>query len=332
MGRLLPKAELHVHIEGTLEPELVVGLARRNGVTLPADGVDGLRARYRFEGLQSFLDVLNANMAVLRTERDFYDMTLGYLRRARDNGVRRAEIFFDLQAHLARGVPMDAVFDGLAAAVADGERELGVSAALLLCIVRDRGPEEAERVLREAIRRHRDRFIGIGLASAELGHPPSLFREVYAIAAAEGLRRTVHAGEEGPPGYVWEALDLLGAERVDHGVRAMEDPALVARLRAERVPLTVCPLSNVRLGIVPSLREHPLPAMLRANLMVTVNSDNPAYVGGYAEDNYRALRDELGLDPTTLATIAANSFDAAFLDPETRARFQAELRTGAANG
>lgn len=323
---MLPKAELHVHIEGTLEPELVMELARRNRIEPPAADAAALRARYRFADLRGFLDVLIGNMAVLRTERDFYDMTLAYLRRARDNGVRRAEIFFDLQSHLARGVPMEAVFDGLAAAVADGERDLGVSAALLLCVVRDRGPEEAERVLREAVRRHRDRFIGIGLASAEAGHPPSLFREVYGIAAAEGLRRTVHAGEEGPPGYVWEALDLLGAERIDHGVRAMEDPALVARLRADRVPLTVCPLSNVRLGVVPGLREHPLPAMLRENLMVTVNSDNPAYVGGYADDNYRALRDELGLDAATLTRIAADSFDAAFIDDEARDRYHRELR------
>jgi adenosine deaminase len=220
---------------------------------------------------------------------------------------------------------MEAVFDGLAAAVADGERDLGVTAALLLCVVRDRGPEEAEQVLREAVKRYRERFIGIGLASAEVGHPPSLFRKVYEIAAAEGLRRTVHAGEEGPPGYVWEALDL-GAERIDHGIRAVEDPALVARLRADRVPLTVCPLSNVRLGIVPALREHPLPAMLREGLKVTVNSDNPAYVGGYADDNYRALRDEPGLDAAALTTIAANSFDAAFIDDATRERFHAELR------
>lgn len=329
---MLPKAELHVHIEGTLEPELVVELARRNRVALPAADVAELRARYRFTGLQSFLDILAENMAVLRTERDFYDMALAYLRRARDNGVRRAEIFFDLQSHLARGVPMDAVFEGLSAAVRDGERDLGVSAALLLCVVRDRCPEEAEQVLREAVRRHRERFIGIGLASAEIGHPPSLFREVYAIAAAEGLRRTAHAGEEGPPGYVWEALDLLGAERVDHGIRAVEDPDLVARLRADRVPLTVCPLSNVRLGIVPGLREHPLPAMLRDGLMVTVNSDNPAYVGGYAEDNYRALRDELGLDAAALTRLAANSFDAAFIDDEARDRCHRALRDQAGDG
>jgi adenosine deaminase len=329
---MLPKAELHVHIEGTLEPELVVELARRNRVELPVADVEGLRARYRFGSLQDFLDILGENLAVLRTERDFYDMTLGYLRRARENGVRRAEIFFDLQSHLARGVPMDAVFDGLAAAVADGEREFGVSAALLLCVVRDREPEEAERVLREAIARHRERFIGVGLASAEVGHPPSLFRRVYEIAAAEGLRRTVHAGEEGPPGYVWEALDLLGAERIDHGIRAMEDPALVARLRADRVPLTVCPLSNVRLGIVPALRDHPLPAMLREGLKVTVNSDNPAYVGGYADDNYRALRDELGLGDAALTAIAANSFDAAFIGDAARERFHAELRGHAGEG
>ncbi|MEV4221364.1 adenosine deaminase [Nonomuraea sp. NPDC049725] len=301
------KAELHLHIEGTLEPELVVELARRNGVALPTFDVDAIRARYDFTNLQSFLDVYYENMAVLRTDRDFYDLTAAYLRRAEAQGVRHAEIFFDPQAHLARGVPLEAVFAGLTGAIKDGP----FSASLILCFLRDQGPEEAERVLRAALP-FRDQFIGVGLDSAEVGHPPSLFRRVFELAAAEGLRRVAHAGEEGGPDYVWEALDILRVERIDHGIRAMEDPELVARLRDERIPLTVCPLSNVRLRAVPSLRDHILPAMLDEGLVVTVNSDDPAYFGGYVEDNYRALRDELGLTEAQLDRIARDSFAASF--------------------
>ncbi|WP_049556834.1 adenosine deaminase [Nonomuraea sp. SBT364] len=301
------KAELHLHIEGTLEPELVVELARRNGIALPTFDVNAIRARYDFADLQSFLDVYYENMAVLRTDRDFYDLTAAYLRRAEAQGVRHAEIFFDPQAHLSRGVPLDAVFAGLTGAIKDGP----ISAALILCFLRDQGPDEAERVLRAALP-FRDQFIGVGLDSAEVGHPPSLFRRVFDLAAAEGLRRVAHAGEEGGPDYVWEALDILRVERIDHGIRAMEDPELVARLRDERIPLTVCPLSNVRLRAVPSLRDHILPAMLDEGLVVTVNSDDPAYFGGYVEDNYRALRDELGLTEEQLDRIARDSFDASF--------------------
>ncbi|MEU4574453.1 adenosine deaminase [Nonomuraea sp. ATR24] len=301
------KAELHLHIEGTLEPELVVELARRNGVALPTFDVDAIRARYDFTNLQSFLDVYYENMAVLRTDRDFYDLAAAYLRRAEAQGVRHAEIFFDPQAHLARGVPLEAVFAGLTGAIKDGP----FSASLILCFLRDQGPEEAERVLRAALP-FRDQFIGVGLDSAEVGHPPSLFRRVFELAAAEGLRRVAHAGEEGGPDYVWEALDILRVERIDHGIRAMEDPELVARLRDERIPLTVCPLSNVRLRAVPSLRDHILPAMLDEGLVVTVNSDDPAYFGGYVEDNYRALRDELGLTEAQLDRIARDSFAASF--------------------
>ncbi|MGW0478735.1 adenosine deaminase [Nonomuraea sp. NPDC003214] len=301
------KAELHLHIEGTLEPELVVELARRNGVALPTFDVDAIRARYDFTNLQSFLDVYYENMAVLRTDRDFYDLAAAYLRRAEAQGVRHAEIFFDPQAHLARGVPLEAVFAGLTGAIKDGP----FSASLILCFLRDQGPEEAERVLRAALP-FRDQFIGVGLDSAEVGHPPSLFRRVFELAAAEGLHRVAHAGEEGGPDYVWEALDILRVERIDHGIRAMEDPELVARLRDERIPLTVCPLSNVRLRAVPSLRDHILPAMLDEGLVVTVNSDDPAYFGGYVEDNYRALRDELGLTEAQLDRIARDSFAASF--------------------
>ncbi|MBN6053434.1 adenosine deaminase [Nonomuraea sp. RK-328] len=309
-----PKAELHLHIEGTLEPELVVELARRNGVELPTFDTEEIRARYDFADLQSFLDVYYDNMAVLRTEQDFHDLAAAYLRRAGEQGVRHAEIFFDPQAHLTRGVPLEAVFTGLSAALGESP----VSAALILCFLRDRGAEEAEEVLRAALP-FREHFIGVGLDSAEVGHPPSLFRRVFDIAAGEGLRRVAHAGEEGGPDYVWEALDVLKVERVDHGIRAMEDPELVARLREERIPLTVCPLSNVRLRVVPTLREHILPAMLDEGLMVTVNSDDPAYFGGYVEDNYRALRDELGMTDEQLDRIARNSFEASFVPVDTRA-------------
>jgi adenosine deaminase len=302
-----PKAELHLHIEGTLEPELVVELARRNGIELPTFDVEAIRARYEFSNLQSFLDIYYENMAVLRTEEDFYDLAAAYLRRAREQGVRHAEIFFDPQAHLSRGVPIDVVFSGLSSALKDGD----VPAALIMCFLRDRGPEEAEEVLRAALP-YREHFIGVGLDSAEVGYPPSLFRRVFEIAGAEGLHRVAHAGEEGGPDYVWEALDVLRVERVDHGIRAMEDPQLVARLRAERIPLTVCPLSNVRLRAVRSMRDHILPAMLDEGLVVTVNSDDPAYFGGYVEDNYAALRRELGMTDEQLDQIARNSFEAAF--------------------
>ncbi|MFI6597974.1 adenosine deaminase [Nonomuraea sp. NPDC050536] len=302
-----PKAELHLHIEGTLEPELVVELALRNRLELPTFDPEAIRARYDFADLQSFLDIYYENMAVLRTEQDFYDLAAAYLRRAQDQGVRRAEIFFDPQAHLVRGVPLEVVFGGLTAALKDSP----VSADLILCFLRDRGAEEAERVLRAALP-YREGFIGVGLDSAEVGYPPSLFRRVFEIAAAEGLHRVAHAGEEGGPDYVWEALDILHVSRVDHGIRAMEDPALVARLRDERIPLTVCPLSNVRLRAVPSLQDHVLPAMLDEGLLVTINSDDPAYFGGYVEDNYRALQRELGMTDDQLDLLARNSLEAAF--------------------
>ncbi|WP_327091758.1 adenosine deaminase [Nonomuraea sp. NBC_01738] len=301
------KAELHLHIEGTLEPELVVELARRNRIELPTFDVEAIRARYDFANLQSFLDVYYANMAVLRSEQDFHDLAAAYLRRAHDQGVRHAEIFFDPQAHLSRGIPLDVVFTGLSAALKDSP----MPSALIMCFLRDRGAEEAEQVLRAALP-YREHFIGVGLDSAEVGYPPSLFRRVFEMAAAEGLHRVAHAGEEGGPDYVWEALDILRAERIDHGIRAMEDPALVARLREERIPLTVCPLSNVRLRAVPTLRDHILPAMLDEGLLVTVNSDDPAYFGGYVEDNFVALRDELGMSEDQLDTLAQNSFKAAF--------------------
>ncbi|MGW0285651.1 adenosine deaminase [Streptomyces sp. NPDC003236] len=322
----LPKAELHLHIEGTLEPELAFELAARNGVELPYADTEQLREAYRFEDLQSFLNLYYELMAVLRTEQDFADLADAYLARAAAQGVRHAEIFFDPQAHLARGLDMGTVVEGLWRALCRSEENHGVSTRLILCFLRDESAESALETLRAA-RPYLDRITGVGLDSAEVGHPPAKFREVYEAAAALGLRRVAHAGEEGPPEYITEALDVLGVERVDHGLRCMEDPALVERLVRDRVPLTLCPLSNVRLRTVDVLAEHPLPAMLDAGLRCTVNSDDPAYFGGYAGDNFDAVRSELGLGEEQLRELARNSFLASFLedDEERRARYLAEV-------
>lgn len=322
----LPKAELHLHIEGTLEPELAFELATRNGLTLPYADTDELREAYRFEDLQSFLNLYYELMAVLRTERDFEDLANEYLERAAAQGVRHAEIFFDPQAHTSRGLELGTVVEGLWRALGDSESKHGVSTRLIMCFLRDESAESALATL-EAAKPYLDRITGVGLDSAEVGHPPVKFREVYEVAAALGLRRVAHAGEEGPPEYITEALDVLGVERVDHGLRCVEDPALVERLVRERVPLTLCPLSNVRLRTVDTLADHPLPAMLDAGLMCTVNSDDPAYFGGYAGDNFEAVRDTLGLSEERLRELARNSFLASFLedDEELRARYLAEV-------
>ena len=322
----LPKAELHLHIEGTLEPETAFALAARNGVTLPYADTDALREAYRFTDLQSFLDLYYALMDVLRTEQDFADLADAYLARAAAQGVRHAEIFFDPQAHLKRGVELGTVVEGLWRALGRSEQNHGVSTQLILCFLRDESADSALRTLRAA-EPWLDRITGVGLDSAEVGHPPAKFREVFRAAADLGLRRVAHAGEEGPPQYITEALDVLGVERIDHGLRCMEAPALVDRRVRERIPLTVCPLSNVRLHTVASLAEHPLPAMLDAGLVCTVNSDDPAYFGGYAGDNFDAVRDTLGLTEEQLRTLARNSFRAAFLehDEERRQRCLAEV-------
>ncbi|MFE1911933.1 adenosine deaminase [Streptomyces anandii] len=322
----LPKAELHLHVEGTLEPELAFELAARNGVKLPYADTDELREAYRFQDLQSFLDLYYELMAVLRTERDFEDLANAYLARAAAQGVRHAEIFFDPQAHTSRGVEMATVVEGLWRSLGRGEENHGVSTRLIMCFLRDQPAESAMRTLQDA-RPHLDRIVGVGLDSAEVGHPPVKFREVYEAAAALGLRRVAHAGEEGPPEYIGQALDVLGVERVDHGLRCMEDPALVERLVRDRVPLTLCPLSNVRLRTVDTLAAHPLPAMLDAGLMCTVNSDDPAYFGGYAGDNFDAVRSTLGLSEERLRELARNSFLASFLedDEELRQRYLAEV-------
>jgi len=321
---ILPKAELHLHLEGTLEPETILSLAERNRVDLPYRDVDELAARYRFADLQSFLDLYYANMATLRTAQDFADMTHAYLARAAAAGVRHAEVFLDPQAHTARGVAIEELLDGVSAALNVGLPQYGISTGLIVTMLRDLSADSAMRTLEQILRTDTP-ILGVGLDSAEVGNPPSKFRAVFDRARAEGLHTVAHAGEEGPPAYVWEALDLLGAERIDHGVRCLEDEHLVARLAEQQTPLTVCPLSNVRLRVVRQLADHPLPRMLKAGLLVTVNSDDPAYFGGYVDDNYDAIATGLGLDDATLAELARNSVRASFLEPGRSAALLAEI-------
>ncbi|MFF9863949.1 adenosine deaminase [Streptomyces sp. NPDC013953] len=322
----LPKAELHLHIEGTLEPELAFALAARNRVQLPWADTEELRKAYLFSDLQSFLDLYYGLMTVLRTADDFAELADAYLARAAAQGVRHAEIFFDPQAHTGRGIAFGTVVEGLARALDHSEERHGISTRLIMCFLRDLPAESARETL-EAAKPYLNRITGVGLDSAEVGHPPSKFAEVYEAAAALGLRRVAHAGEEGPPAYIREALDVLGVERIDHGLRAVEDPELVARLVRDRVPLTLCPLSNVRLRAIDLLEDHPLRSMLEAGLLVTVNSDDPAYFGGYVGDTFHAVHEALGLAPEQLRELARNSFLASFLDDdeERRARYLAEV-------
>lgn len=309
--RALPKAELHLHIEGTLEPDLAFALAKRNGIELRFPTVEALARAYDFADLQSFLNLYYECMAVLQHADDFTDLANAYLQRAAADGVRHVEMFFDPQAHTSRGIALDDVVAGLRSAVLEAPARHGVSAALIACFVRDRPVAEAMSTL-EGLARHLDVVQAVGLDSAELGNPPSAFREVFEAAEQLGLRKVAHAGEEGPPAYVWEALDVLGVERVDHGIRAVEDSALLQRLAADRVPLTVCPLSNVRLRCIDTLEHHPLRQLLDAGVLVTINSDDPAYFGGYVAENYHALQQALGLDLSTLEALARNSLAASF--------------------
>ena len=322
--RGLPKVELHVHLEGTLEPELMFALATRNGVRLPYASVEAVRQAYRFADLQSFLDVYYAGTRVLVTEQDFYDLTRAYLSRAAAEGVRHVEPFFDPQAHTARGVPLAAVVGGIRRALDEAAGTLGLSSGLVLCFLRHLSAEAAMATLDAALA-FRGALVGVGLDSSEVGHPPAKFARVFERARAAGLRAVAHAGEEGPPAYIREALDVLGVERVDHGVRCLEDPDLVERLVRDRVPLTVCPLSNVRLRVVPTLEAHPLRRMLDRGLRATVNSDDPAYFGGYLLENFRAVRAALGLDAGHLRQLARNAVEASFAAPGRRAALLAEL-------
>ncbi len=320
----LPKAELHLHIEGTLEPELAFALAHRNNLTLPHPTVDALRDAYSFTDLQSFLDLYYALMDVLRTEADFHDLAEAYLTRAAAQGVRHAEIFFDPQAHTNRGVPLATVINGLASALNTSLQRHNISTSLILCFLRDLPANEAMDTL-NAARPHLHHINAVGLDSAEVGNPPEKFTEVFTAAAELGLRRVAHAGEEGPASYIWQALNLLGAERIDHGIRCLDDPELVDHLATTQIPLTVCPFSNVRLRAVNTLAEHPLPALMKAGLLVTVNSDDPSYFGGYVNDNYLGLQEHLGLDTEQLRTLARNSFTASFLPAERRDALLAEV-------
>jgi adenosine deaminase len=319
----VPKAELHLHIEGALEPEMMFALAARNALSLRFKSVEDVRAAYDFKNLQSFLDIYYEGASVLRTERDFDDLASAYLSRARRAGVRHAEIFFDPQTHTGRGVPYKVVLDGLTAALSRAERELGVTSRLILCFLRHLSEDEALKTLADAL--PHGGIHGVGLDSGEKGNPPSKFVRVFAQARAAGLRAVAHAGEEGPAEYVREALDLLHAERIDHGVRCVEDPALVARLAREKIPLTVCPLSNVKLRVFPDMKSHNLRALMAAGLRVTLNSDDPAYFGGYIDDNYRAVARALALTRAELAALAKNSFEASWLDAGEKKRWCAEI-------
>jgi adenosine deaminase len=324
----LPTAELHLHIEGTLEPELALELARRNSVPLRHPDLASLRRAYSFSDLQSFLDLYYELTAVLQRPQDFTDLAEAYLARAAAQGVRHAEVFVDPQAHLSRGVPLEVVLDGLAEAFRRAEQRHGMSARLIVSFLRDRDPAEAESLV-PRLRPWRDLVIGVGLDSAEVGFPPERFARAYALAADEGLHRVAHAGEEGPPAYVWGALDSLGVERIDHGIRSTEDPALVARLREEQVPLTVCPLSNVELRAVPDLAGHPLRSMLDAGLLASVHSDDPAYFGGYLHDNTAAVSAALGLTAADRRLLAENSFRASFLPEADKQRHLAAVAAAA---
>lgn len=323
--RAMPKAELHIHIEGSLEPELIFELARRNGVTLAYESVDALRSAYAFKDLQSFLDIYYAGASVLLQEDDFFDMAWAYFLRARADGVVRAELFFDPQTHTERGVAMGTVIRGLKRACERAAAELGISAALILCFLRHLSEESALQTL-EAALPYREHFIGVGLDSSERGHPPEKFARVFARCRELGLHPVAHAGEEGPPAYIWAALDVLRVQRIDHGVRCMEDPALVHRLAAERMPLTVCPLSNVKLCVFPTLAQHNLAALLEAGLCVTLNSDDPAYFGGYLLQNFTETFDALPqLDARAAYTLAHNSLQASFAPATDKARWVQQL-------
>ncbi|MBU6395585.1 MAG: adenosine deaminase [Sphingomonadales bacterium] len=322
--RKLPKAELHLHIEGSLEPELMFALAERNGVRIPFASVEDVRAAYAFSNLQDFLDIYYAGAGVLQTEADFRDLAMAYFERVAADGVVHAEIMFDPQTHTDRGIAFGTVIEGLLAAMADAEARLGITSRLIMSFLRHLSEDAAFETLAMA-EPWLDRITAVGLDSSELGHPPSKFARVFAAARAKGLKLTAHAGEEGPPEYVHEALDVLGVDRIDHGNRALEDGALVERLAAEGMTLTVCPLSNLKLCVVGDLAAHPLDRMLAAGLKATVNSDDPAYFGGYVLDNYKAVAEARGLSHGDLARLARNSFTGSFLPPEAVARHLAAI-------
>lgn len=320
----LPKAELHIHIEGSLEPELMFELAARNNISLPFGSIEEVRKAYNFSDLQSFLDIYYAGAGVLINEQDFYDMTWAYLKKAHAQNVRHTEIFFDPQTHTNRGVPFETVINGVHAALVDAEHELELSSKLIMCFLRHLSAAAAAETLKQALP-FKDWIVAVGLDSSEVGHPPQKFTTVFDRARALGFRTVAHAGEEGPPEYIWQALDLLKVSRIDHGVRCVEDTRLVERLAAEQTPLTVCPLSNVKLRVFDSMEQHNLKELLGLGLCATVNSDDPAYFGGYMTENFLAVQQALGLDRDELQRLVRNSFEAAFLDQAERQRFIQEL-------
>lgn len=305
----LPKAELHLHLEGSLEPELLFKLAARNKIALPWNDVDALRSAYAFGNLQEFLDLYYAGANVLRTEQDFYDLTWAYLQKCKEQNVVHTEPFFDPQTHTDRGIPFEVAMLGISKALADGRESLGISSGLILSFLRHLPEEEAFKTLEQSMP-FRDAFFAVGLDSSEVGHPPSKFERVFAKARAEGFLAVAHAGEEGPPEYVWEALDLLKISRIDHGVRAAEDPKLIGRLIEEQIPLTVCPLSNTKLRVFEDMSQHNILHLLEQGVKVTVNSDDPAYFGGYVTENFMALHESLGMTEDQARRLAQNSLDA----------------------
>ena len=320
----LPKAELHLHIEGTLEPEMMMALAQRNGVQLPYSSVNEIREAYDFSNLQSFLDIYYAGAQVLRIREDFYDLTWAYLERAANDNVRHVEIFFDPQTHMERGIGFATVIDGIYGALEDGESRLGITFRLIMCFLRHLSADDAMATLEQALP-FKDKICAVGLDSSEVGHPPSKFVDVFDRARSEGFLTVAHAGEEGPPEYITEALDLLEVERIDHGVRCLEDPELVKRLAREQVPLTVCPLSNVKLCVFDALEQHNLKELLGAGLCATINSDDPAYFGGYIGENFVQTQRALNLNPDDIGTLAKNAFTASFLSDVDKGRHIAEI-------
>lgn len=326
MLQQMPKAELHIHIEGSLEPELIFKLARRNGVSLPFSSVEALRDAYAFRDLQSFLDIYYAGASVLLHEQDFYDMTWAYLTRAHADQVRHVELFFDPQTHTARGVSFGVAIDGIHRALADAYAEWRMSGAIILCFLRHLPEADAFKTLEDSLP-YRDKFIGVGLDSSELGFPPENFARVFARCRELGLRLVAHAGEEGPPAYIRTAVELLEVERIDHGVRCLEDPLLTAQLVHAQMPLTVCPLSNIKLCVFDRLEDHNLLQLIDAGIVVTINSDDPAYFGGYLNDNFVATFEALPLDVRHAEQLARNSFKAAFIDASTRQKYLAEVDT-----
>lgn len=318
--RHIPKAELHLHIEGSLEPEQMFAMAKKNGVKLKYNSVDELRAAYNFNNLQEFLDIYYAGADVLLTEEDFYDLTMAYLKKAHEDNVVHTEIFFDPQTHTSRGVKFDAVVSGISRALEDGRKQMNISSHLIMCFLRHLDETAAMQDLDAALD-YKDEIIGVGLDSSELGNPPSKFNNVFQRAQKEGFLTVAHAGEEGPTDYVWEALNMLNVMRIDHGVKSLEDEKLVAELVKRQMPLTVCPLSNLKLKVVNDLKDHPLKKMLDKNMMVTINSDDPSYFGGYVNQNYLDVAEALNLTKDDILTLAKNSFTSSFLSDAEKEKF-----------